>query len=202
MSTRKTALTLVILLCLPACADDDPAGPAPDGAPDGMADSGAADGGEGTHCSEDNVLQIRYRGPEDSVYDPDAFIEVRDGDTLKALQYAVGEEEHPDLYFNFQVSHWAERLHAEATLSRGGETIAWMPDARVYFMGTSSHDPCSFAASHSGRLLDPASVGEPVEVGSEELLGGPVDIEFVVRHPNTGLRYTTLLSGIELMRSN
>jgi hypothetical protein len=201
MTTHRTALLVASLLCLPACADDDPAGPAPEGAPAGVADSGEADGSGGADCSEDNVLQIRYLGPEDSVYDPDAFVAVQDGDTLKAVEDVDGRAK---LYLNLRVSESQERMEHEIVLYRDGVAIGWIAQAGISLEnGVDQFNSCFYSGSTRIGLREMEERdGHLPALDTTAVLNGPVDIEMTIVGTLTGDEFTTSVRDVTLVELN
>jgi hypothetical protein len=198
VTPRRTVLLSGPLLCFVACADNTPSGQVPAGTPDGTVDSGGAGANSGSECSDEAILQIRHLGPNDSVYDPDHFIEVQDGDTLKAVEDVDGRAK---LYLNFRVSESQERMEHEIVLYRDGVAIGWIAQRGISTQnGVDQFNSCFYSGSTRVGLREMEEQdGDLPALDTTVVLNGPVDIEMTIVGTLTGDAFTTSARSVTLV---
>lgn len=191
MLTRRTTLTVSSLLALCACTEANPAGPPP-------ADSGVPGTTTEAACSEGPSLQIRYWGVEDAVYNPDTFVALQDGDTLRAVEDFDGRAH---MKLNYRMSDSQERMEHEIVLYRDGVAIGSTWSSRSsQENGVDQFDPCFYSFSSLDGIREMEEVGNQLPyVATDVVLDGPVDVEMTVLGTLTGDRFTTTVHDITLV---
>lgn len=194
MIPRRTALMVASLLALSACAETAPAGPP-------STDTGEAGSTTSAECAGGPDLQIRYWGLEDTVYNLAAFVELKDGDTLRAVEDFDGRAH---MKLNYRVSDSQERMEHEIVLLRDGVAIGstWRSQSSQE-NGVDQFDDCYYSFSSLDGIRALEEVGSQLPyVATGVVLEGPVDIQMTVLGTLTGDRFTTTVRNVTLVETD